>query len=157
VDGVIAGKYPRLVAMRTRCRTIPDADPTCGASPDKESAAIRADFGSSGKFETTAGAGKDETESAIRADLVIIDDRSLQKILTQVDTRTLALALKTASEPVKDKIYDLLQNFPYLSDVSKKVMVKYMDQFYDIISDPKQVIKRIYDACEIKHKHLHEF
>ncbi len=57
----------------------------------------------------------------------------------------------------KDKIYDLIQNFPYSNDVSKKVMVKYIDQFYDIISDPKQVKRRIYDACELQHKHLHEF
>ncbi len=57
----------------------------------------------------------------------------------------------------KEKIYDLIQNFPYCSDISIKVMVKYMDQFYEIISDPKQIKKRFYDACEIQHKHLHEF
>jgi hypothetical protein len=57
----------------------------------------------------------------------------------------------------KEKVYDLIQNFPYCNDVSKKVMVKYMDQFYDVISDPKQVERRIYDACELQHKHLHEF
>jgi len=38
-------------------------------------------------------------------DLVAIDDRSLQKVLSQVDTKTLSMALKTASGPVKDKVY----------------------------------------------------
>jgi len=57
----------------------------------------------------------------------------------------------------KGEIYDLIQNFPYCTDISKKVMLKYLDQFYDIVSDPKQVRKRIYDACELQHKHLHEF
>lgn len=37
-------------------------------------------------------------------DVVAIDDRSLQKILSQVDTKTLAMALKTASDPIKEKI-----------------------------------------------------
>jgi hypothetical protein len=56
----------------------------------------------------------------------------------------------------KEQIYRLAREFPYLSDGPRKVMIKYIDQFYDIITDPKQVRKRIYDACEIQHKHLHE-
>ncbi len=37
-------------------------------------------------------------------DLVLIDDRSIQKILKNVDKKDLALALKAADEPVKEKI-----------------------------------------------------
>ena len=38
-------------------------------------------------------------------DIVAIDDRSLQKILSQVDTKALAMALKTASDPIKEKVF----------------------------------------------------
>lgn len=37
-------------------------------------------------------------------DLLRIEDRSLQKILTQTDQKTLAIALKTAPDEIKDKV-----------------------------------------------------
>jgi hypothetical protein len=57
----------------------------------------------------------------------------------------------------QERIYRLVTDFPYLDDVSKRVTIKYLDQFFDIIDDPKQVKRRFYDACEIQHQHLHEF
>ncbi|MBS0001314.1 MAG: hypothetical protein KFF73_20180 [Cyclobacteriaceae bacterium] len=56
----------------------------------------------------------------------------------------------------REEIFRLINDFPWLSEVSKKVMAKYIDQFYDIINDPKQIIRRFYDACEIQHEHLHK-
>ncbi|HFE52382.1 MAG TPA: flagellar motor switch protein FliG, partial [Bacteroidetes bacterium] len=38
-------------------------------------------------------------------DLVYLDDRSIQRVLKEVDTRQMALALKGASEEVKQKIF----------------------------------------------------
>ena len=38
-------------------------------------------------------------------DIVTLDDRSIQKVLREVDTKDLALALKTASEDVAGRIY----------------------------------------------------
>jgi len=38
-------------------------------------------------------------------DLVYLDDRSIQRVLKEVDTRQMALALKGASEEVKEKIF----------------------------------------------------
>jgi len=38
-------------------------------------------------------------------DLVLLDDRSIQRVLKEVDTRQMALALKGASEEVKQKIF----------------------------------------------------
>jgi flagellar motor switch protein FliG len=38
-------------------------------------------------------------------DLVMIDDKGLQKVLRNVETQELALALKAASEDVKEKIF----------------------------------------------------
>ena len=38
-------------------------------------------------------------------DIVLIDDRGIQQILKDVDNKELAMALKTASEDVKDKVF----------------------------------------------------
>jgi flagellar motor switch protein FliG len=38
-------------------------------------------------------------------DLLILDDRAIQMILKEVDTKELAIALKAASEDLKDKIF----------------------------------------------------
>ena len=39
------------------------------------------------------------------ADLVNIDDRGIQTLLKEVDNQTLLLSLKTAPEPIKDKVF----------------------------------------------------
>ncbi len=41
-------------------------------------------------------------------DLMVIEDRSMQKLLTEIDTRNLALALKTASEEINEKVQNNL-------------------------------------------------
>jgi flagellar motor switch protein FliG len=38
-------------------------------------------------------------------DLIFVDDRSIQKILKEVDSKELAIALKGASDEVKEKIF----------------------------------------------------
>lgn len=38
-------------------------------------------------------------------DIILLDDRSIQKVLREVDSKDLALALKTASEEVSSRIY----------------------------------------------------
>ena len=38
-------------------------------------------------------------------DIVTLDDRSIQRVLREVDSRELALALKAASEEVAERIY----------------------------------------------------
>jgi flagellar motor switch protein FliG len=38
-------------------------------------------------------------------DIITLDDRAIQKVLREIDTRDLALALKTASEEVAGRIY----------------------------------------------------
>jgi flagellar motor switch protein FliG len=39
-------------------------------------------------------------------DLVLVDDRGMQKVLRQVETRELAVALKAAAEEAKDKVFN---------------------------------------------------
>jgi flagellar motor switch protein FliG len=38
-------------------------------------------------------------------DIMLVDDRGVQQVLKEIDTRELALALKTASEELKEKIF----------------------------------------------------
>lgn len=38
-------------------------------------------------------------------DLIYLDDRSMQSVMREMENETLTLALKTASDPLKDKIY----------------------------------------------------
>ena len=55
----------------------------------------------------------------------------------------------------KDEIYSLYENFALLDDSKKKYVIKYYDDFYDIINDPKQVERRFYKNCELNHSHLY--
>ncbi|NIS23985.1 flagellar motor switch protein FliG, partial [candidate division KSB1 bacterium] len=38
-------------------------------------------------------------------DIILVDDRGVQKLLRKVETMELAIALKAASEEVKEKIF----------------------------------------------------
>ena len=38
-------------------------------------------------------------------DLVLLDDRSIQRLLKEIETKDLSVALKAASDEVKDKIF----------------------------------------------------
>jgi flagellar motor switch protein FliG len=40
-------------------------------------------------------------------DIMLVDDRGVQQVLKEIDTRELALALKTASEELKEKIFQI--------------------------------------------------
>src|SRR5690606_139669 len=43
-------------------------------------------------------------------DIIKLDDRSLQRVLRDVQTKELALALKAASEPLKERIFSMLSS-----------------------------------------------
>ena len=56
----------------------------------------------------------------------------------------------------KDAIYSLYQNFSYGDKRRILGALKYYDEFYKTVNDPKLIVWRIYDACEIKHTHMHQ-
>lgn len=55
----------------------------------------------------------------------------------------------------KDKIYQTVNDFDLLREGQRKTIVHYLDQFYDIVNNPKALKRKIYNNCELQHNHLH--
>jgi len=55
----------------------------------------------------------------------------------------------------KGSIYSEVNNLAPLGEKDKKLIIKYLDDFYEIVNDPKLIKRKVYDACEINHAHLH--
>lgn len=55
----------------------------------------------------------------------------------------------------KNDMYDEINNFALLNDKYKKVSIKYLDEFYKLVNNPKHLKRYVYDACGLSHKHLH--
>lgn len=55
----------------------------------------------------------------------------------------------------KSAIYNEIHQFQPLDEKHKKQAIKYLDQFYSIVNDPKAMKREIYDACPSNHQHLH--
>ncbi len=74
-------------------------------------------------------------------DLVLLDDRSMQRVLKEVETKDLAVAMKAASEEVKFKIY---------SNVSERVAVMIREEIEFLgpmrLSDVEGAQQRIVEA-----------
>jgi flagellar motor switch protein FliG len=74
-------------------------------------------------------------------DLVLLDDRSIQRLLKEVETKDLSIALKAASEEVKAKIY---------SNVSERVSVMIKEEMEFMgpmrLSDVEAAQQRIVEA-----------
>ena len=55
----------------------------------------------------------------------------------------------------KEAIYAEINNFDALDEKYRKIAIKYIDDFYEVVDDPKQLKRKIYDMCEVNHTHLH--
>jgi len=84
-------------------------------------------------------------------DLILLDDRAIQRILREVDTKDLALALKGASEQVKEKM------FKNMSQRAREMLQEEMDfmgpvrlrQVEEAQSKIITVVRRLEEAGEI--------
>ncbi len=56
----------------------------------------------------------------------------------------------------KEYIYDIYNNFELLDEKRKKSVLKYYDNFYELVNDSKQLEKKVYNYCELHHTHLHK-
>jgi flagellar motor switch protein FliG len=81
-------------------------------------------------------------------DLVLVDDRGFQKLLRRVETKELAVALKAASEEVKNKVY---RN---MSERASEMLKEEMDTLGPVrmkeVSDAQQAITAIIQEMEGK-------
>ena len=55
----------------------------------------------------------------------------------------------------KEEIYALYQNASNVDDKFKKSTLKYYDDFYEIINDPKKARKQILEVCRASHVHVY--
>jgi flagellar motor switch protein FliG len=81
-------------------------------------------------------------------DLVLVDDRGFQKLLRRVETKELAIALKAASEEVKQKVYK------NMSDRAADMLREEMETLGPVrmkeVSDAQQAITAIIQEMEAK-------
>jgi flagellar motor switch protein FliG len=79
---------------------------------------------------------------------VLVDDRGFQKLLRRVETKELAVALKAASEDVKNKVY---RN---MSERASEMLREEMDTLGPVrmkeVSDAQQAITAIIQEMEGK-------
>jgi len=57
---------------------------------------------------------------------------------------------------IKPDLFTLVRSSNYLTERNKNSINKYIENFYDILDDPKKVNQKITKACWINHKHLYE-
>jgi flagellar motor switch protein FliG len=81
-------------------------------------------------------------------DLVLVEDRGFQKLLRKVGTVELAIALKAASEEVKEKV------FKNMSERAGSVLQEEMEDLGPVrmkeVSDAQQTITAIIQEMEVK-------
>ena len=81
-------------------------------------------------------------------DIVLVDDRGLQKVLRSVESQELAIALKAAADEVKEKI------FSNMSDRAAGILKEEMDVSGAVrikeVTDAQQKITRIVQDMERK-------
>ena len=81
-------------------------------------------------------------------DLILVDDRGFQKLLRKVETSELAIALKAASEEVKDKI------FRNMSERAGEMLREEIEDLGPVrmkeVSDAQQTVTNIIQEMEAK-------
>jgi len=81
-------------------------------------------------------------------DLILVDDRGFQKLLRRVETKELAIALKAASEEVKQKVYK------NMSERASEMLREEMETLGPVrmkeVSDAQQTITAIIQEMEAK-------
>ncbi len=84
-------------------------------------------------------------------DIALIDDRSMQRIIRELDTKDIALALRTATEDVKQRFFgNMSQRAAEMlreeMSLTTQVRIKNVEEAQGRIVE---VIKRLEDADEI--------
>ena len=60
-------------------------------------------------------------------------------------------------QEIKPEVYAIYQDSEYLSDKSMTYAIKYLDNFYKVLDNPKLFDQKIFRGCRAMHKHLYEY
>ncbi len=109
--------HPDLVnrIVRTvlaKCRALAEAPPAAAGNRFKRMAEMLRCLDKPDRMEVLAALEQSDAQTAAQVkeflygfdDLLLIEDRSMQKLLAEIDSKSLASALKGASEAIKDKV-----------------------------------------------------
>jgi flagellar motor switch protein FliG len=109
--------HPDLVnrIVRTvlaKCRTLAEAPPAATSNRFKRMAEMLRRLDKPDRMEVLAALEQSDAPTAAQVkeflygfdDLLLVEDRSMQKLLAEIDSKTLASALKGASDAIKDKV-----------------------------------------------------
>ena len=66
-------------------------------------------------------------------------------------------ATKKYYQDLKPEIYALYQDSEYLSEKSISSTIKFIDDFYKVLDNPKLFDQKIFKACRAKHKHIYQY
>jgi hypothetical protein len=56
----------------------------------------------------------------------------------------------------KQDIFSLVESFELLPEVQRRIMIKYLEVFYNDIENPQAINTKINKACELDHDHLYK-
>jgi hypothetical protein len=56
----------------------------------------------------------------------------------------------------KESLYATINNATFLDDKNRKNILKYIDDFYAVLDNPKTLSKKIIKSCKAKHKHTYQ-
>jgi flagellar motor switch protein FliG len=107
----LIGRVVRIVLAK--CRTLAEAPPAApGNNRFKRMAEMLRRLDKPDRMEIVAALEQSDAEAAAEVkeflygfdDLLLIEDRSMQKLLAEIDAKGLATALKGASDAVRDKV-----------------------------------------------------
>lgn len=60
-------------------------------------------------------------------------------------------------QELRPGLYALYEEAEHLSDKSKSYSIKYIDDFYKVLDNPKQFQQKVVKACRADHKHIYQY
>jgi len=95
-----------------KCRKLAEAPPAATSNRFKRMAEMLRRLDKPDRMEVLAALEQNDPQAASQVkeflysfdDLLLIEDRSMQKLLAEIDSKSLASALKGASDPIKEKV-----------------------------------------------------
>jgi flagellar motor switch protein FliG len=110
VNAALVNRIVRIVLAK--CRQLAEAPPAAASNRFKRMAEMLRRLDKPDRMEILAALEQSDAQAAAQVkeflycfeDLLLIEDRSMQKLLAEIDSKSLASALKNAPDAIKDKV-----------------------------------------------------